>query len=374
MATRTTTRTQRSDATVGATGERERRPAVRDFTGGVGGPVITWDVRPIYDFLFSLTDDAAESEDVATEDRRWVETSKASISADAKASIDWMRETELAVHVAAYVVEHRSVRTASDLIASLEAEGPAALLRAVMSETLAARPDARAVLDRALAGDAAAIDEFGTFLPDWKRTERLDLLRDPAGTHASVLRVIRAWAVAWAPIERRITDIIGRDHDLRSGDRATLPFADLIERTTGGVRWNPEPGVRRIVLAPSYFSRPYNFLLAGPDWRFFGYPVADEALERTDPLAPPPAVVRLHRALGDPTRMRILKLLSEKDLYLTEIAGLLDLSKPTIKHHLALLRAAGLVTVLEAGAVMYYSLRRDRLDDASADLKRFLVG
>lgn len=374
MATRTTTRTRRDDAPSDTTGERGRRPAVRDFTGGAGGPVITWDVRPVYDFLFSLTTDAAESEDVAVADRRWIETSKASLSAELQASIDWMCETELAVHVASYVVERRSIRTAADLIESLETEGPAALVRAVLSEALAGRPDARTILDRALAGDGAALDEFAAILPDWKCAERVELVRDAARSHATILGVVKAWADAWAPVEGRIAGIIGRDHDLRAGDRATLPFADLIEKTTGGVRWNPEPGVRRIVLAPSYFSRPYNFLLAGSDWRFFGYPVTDEALERTDPLAPPPAVVRLHRALGDPTRMRILKLLSEKDLYLTEIAGLLDLSKPTIKHHLALLRAAGLVTVLEAGAVMYYSLRRERLDDASADLKHFLVG
>ena len=93
----------------------------------------------------------------------------------------------------------------------------------------------------------------------------------------------------------------------------------------------------------------------------------------SDAFAPPPAVVRLHRALGDETRLRILKLLAGKDLYLTEIAQQLDLSKPTIKHHLALLRAAGLVTVVEAGNVVYYSLRRDRIEGASTDLARFLV-
>ena len=106
----------------------------------------------------------------------------------------------------------------------------------------------------------------------------------------------------------------------------------------------------------------------------FGYPIADAALDAADPLAPPPAVVRLHRALGDETRLRILRLLRDRDLYLTEIAQQLDLSKPTIKHHLALLRAAGLVTVTEAGSVIYYSLRPTRLDDASGEIKRFLLG
>jgi DNA-binding transcriptional ArsR family regulator len=71
--------------------------------------------------------------------------------------------------------------------------------------------------------------------------------------------------------------------------------------------------------------------------------------------------------------MRILKLLAGRDLYLTEIAQQLELSKPTIKHHLALLRAAGLVTITESGAVINYSLRRGRLDDASVELKRFLL-
>ena len=93
----------------------------------------------------------------------------------------------------------------------------------------------------------------------------------------------------------------------------------------------------------------------------------------TDPLAPPGALLRLHRALGDDTRLRILRLLRDQDFYLTEIAERLELSKPTIKHHLALLRSAGLVTIVEEGGMSYYSLRRERLDDASSELKRFLA-
>ncbi|HSG85078.1 MAG TPA: metalloregulator ArsR/SmtB family transcription factor, partial [Candidatus Limnocylindrales bacterium] len=85
------------------------------------------------------------------------------------------------------------------------------------------------------------------------------------------------------------------------------------------------------------------------------------------------AVVRFHRALGDETRLRILRLHRDKDLYLTELAQLLELSKPTVKHHLTLLRAAGLVTVTEVAGLTYYSLRRDRLADATSELRRFLI-
>ncbi len=64
-----------------------------------------------------------------------------------------------------------------------------------------------------------------------------------------------------------------------------------------------------------------------------------------DPGGVPSATLRLFRALGDESRMRILRHLADGDLYLTEIAERMDLSKPTVKHHLAQLRAAGLVTV-----------------------------
>ena len=123
-----------------------------------------------------------------------------------------------------------------------------------------------------------------------------------------LIALLRTWATLFADIEPRIAAYLERDHALRAPDRG-LPGSELIERTTGGIRWLPEVGIRRVILAPTYFSRPYNILLAGPDWRFFAYPVADEALEPDDRLAPPPAVVRLHRALGDDTRLRILKLL-----------------------------------------------------------------
>jgi DNA-binding transcriptional ArsR family regulator len=358
--------------------ERQRpdlqaRAPVRDLTRGSQSFRIDWDVRPAYDFVFSLSEDAGSTEDLPAPDRQWLAEAKAGLPADVQAATTRLFESDICIHAAIVVVDRPLVRTADDVVAAITSSEPRDIVRAMFDEG-AHEPELAALFDRAMAGDSSALPALEETLPEYKREARLQILREPEESVTDLVRVLEAWAERFTPIESRVTAILERDYESRAADRATLPPAELIERTTNGIRWLPEGGVKRVILAPSYFSRPYNYLMSASDFRLFGYPVSDESLEAVDPLAAPQSVVRLHRALGDETRLRILKLLAGRDLYLTEIAQQLELSKPTIKHHLALLRAAGLVTITESGTVVYYSLRRNRLDDASADIKRFLIG
>jgi ArsR family transcriptional regulator len=55
------------------------------------------------------------------------------------------------------------------------------------------------------------------------------------------------------------------------------------------------------------------------------------------------STVRLFKALGDPTRMRILLLLGARELCLCEVTEVLGLSASTVSRHLSILRDAGLV-------------------------------
>lgn len=352
-----------------STGAARTRPPVRDFAGG-STFTVEWDVRPVFDFMFSLSAEAGSTDDLPAEDRRWLAEARASLADDIRAEIKAFNETEMAIHVASFAVERKDLRSVDDLLAAVGAASTEELLLAMLGDfEIGSAMDV--IARAAIAGDRDALEQLVASNRDHGKGLRA-LLEDPESTRRRLEAVLNAWAVPFRTIETRVASIGERDHGLRAEDRATMDSLDLIEKTTGGVRWLPAAGIRRVILGPSYFSRPYNFLLGGEGWRFFGYPVSDDALDVADPLAPPPSVVRLHRALGDPTRMRILKLLAGRDLYATEIAQQLELSKPTIKHHLALLRAAGLVTITESGAVVYYSLRRDRLDDASVELKRFL--
>jgi DNA-binding transcriptional ArsR family regulator len=351
-------------------------PRVRDFSAPRPPSLrVEFDVRTVYDFVFSLSVDSGTTDDIAAADRRWIAEARAAIGTDVSGAPD-TGLSDLAVVLGGLVVDRPEIRTAADLVRLLEAIPAEVVARTILAEDLR-DPVAGALAEHALTGDPEAIEAFVTeHLEDHPRVRQellASLFRDPAAALDGLRAMLEAWLPRFEEVEPRVREMLERDVAMRSDDRRTLAPTDLIERTTGGVRWISEPGVDRVILAPSYFARPYNYVLGGSDWRLFGYPIADAALGSGDPLDPPADVVRLHRALGDPTRLRILRLLRDRDLYLTEIAGLLDLSKPTIKHHLALLRAAGLVTVTEEGAMTYYALRRDRLDAASADLKRFLL-
>jgi len=71
----------------------------------------------------------------------------------------------------------------------------------------------------------------------------------------------------------------------------------------------------------------------------------------------------LFKALNDPTRREILELLKDKDLTAGEIADKFSISKPSISHHLDLLRQAGLVVSVKEGQFIYYSLNTTVMDE-----------
>jgi ArsR family transcriptional regulator len=71
----------------------------------------------------------------------------------------------------------------------------------------------------------------------------------------------------------------------------------------------------------------------------------------------------LFKALNDETRRKILDFLKEKDLTAGDIANLFAISKPSISHHLDILKRAGLVSSIKKGQFIYYSINTTVLDD-----------
>lgn len=82
---------------------------------------------------------------------------------------------------------------------------------------------------------------------------------------------------------------------------------------------------------------------------------------------------RVLSALADPTRLRILHLLSRHDsLCACEIEAAFDLGQPTVSHHLKIMRQAGIVTAERRGTWAYYALVRPALQGLAGDLQALM--
>jgi ArsR family transcriptional regulator len=67
------------------------------------------------------------------------------------------------------------------------------------------------------------------------------------------------------------------------------------------------------------------------------------------------------KALADETRQKIMNLVCCKWLSVNEVVEQLNVTQPTVSHHLAILREAGLVQVREEGKQTFYSLNQERV-------------
>lgn len=67
------------------------------------------------------------------------------------------------------------------------------------------------------------------------------------------------------------------------------------------------------------------------------------------------------KALSDSTRQKIMGLLCCQWLNVSDIVERLDVTQPTVSHHLGILRSAGLVDVRRDGKQVFYTLNQERI-------------
>ena len=94
----------------------------------------------------------------------------------------------------------------------------------------------------------------------------------------------------------------------------------------------------------------------------------EECCERPVACAPLPkrprtALVEMFKALSDPTRLEIFRLIAAQPapLCACDVVDRFHLRQPTISHHLAVLRDAGLIDTQRRGVWAYYSVRAEGL-------------
>ena len=74
------------------------------------------------------------------------------------------------------------------------------------------------------------------------------------------------------------------------------------------------------------------------------------------------------RALADPTRREILRLLRQGEMSAGDLAKHFDMSKPSMSHHFTMLKNAELVTNRRDGQLIYYTLNTTVMQDLGAVL------
>ncbi len=118
---------------------------------------------------------------------------------------------------------------------------------------------------------------------------------------------------------------------------------------------------------PSVISRPFITISEWDSTKVFCYRAAEPSRAGGPPGSD---MVAVYRALGDDTRLRILRELASGDRRIAELANQLGLAKSTVHAHLVVLRTAGLVRV-NIGTEKAYGLR-DNVPDLNRLLRDYL--
>lgn len=249
----------------------------------------------------------------------------------------------------------------------------------------------RVYLDREMRWRTPADDEA------WRRallpaltTAKLDdvmaLLTNPNELKRRTLALYEGvWDAVYREARSEVAPLL-REAASRGADLSDRGFPEAYAAFTGqrvpDVLDRPPPSITRVVFCPSaYLGEFVSYIAYEPDLVVFF--AAPQLLERSQErgLVSPVAIgtstaagrgaealLEGARALADPTRLRMIDVLLEGELYAQEIVGRLGVAQSAVSRHLAHLERAGLVTVEQRRGAKYYAVNPERLEAIAANL------
>jgi DNA-binding transcriptional ArsR family regulator len=284
---------------------------------------------------------------------------------------------ELWLHLLGLALELPASLDARAFVAELESVPPLELRRHLVGVHVPAWRElvGAETLERAAQGDRAAAEELLLHDRYYAGTAResLSLLLPLSGaqTKRQILAVLRGFAKeVFTPQERDVVETLAADARAKRALAASLGFEALISAATGGYVYEPEPEFARVVLVPHLAAAPWLLLCQHRDTRIICYAVGRAAGDADEAVGE--RALRLGRALADERRIRILRRLVAGEATLAELADAAGLAKSTAHHHLAQLRAAGLVTLRGNARGYWYLLRTDGFGEAQTVIRDLL--
>ncbi len=181
-------------------------------------------------------------------------------------------------------------------------------------------------------------------------------------------------AVFYAEEEQRIKPYLPQALANAQQLSEQFSFSELFVQLSQGVKITAIEEADEVVLVPSFWSTPLVMFdhLEPKHWVvLFGARPADAPLVPGETV--PDAMVKALKALSDPTRLQILRYLSDKPQTPTQLAKRLRLRPPTVIHHLNALRLAGLVYIIvEENEEKRYTIRESEVADTFEGLRKYL--
>ena len=342
--------------------------------------IVEIEASPAYEFLMTLCAFSEVEHHAEYEvGKEWFDDVRKKASPDLLALVEQFsfHSHEIWEHMLGLVYDCPAPRDVPALITYIEAIDPLELRLHMLGYYV--RQHRRAtpseIILQAAQGDIEAQRKLlKTSFPDdaeWQRTLRWLLSLEPVATKNLILDILRGWYdEVFCEQEPQIMPILARDVEAKLALKPTHSAEQLIEIATGW-EYVPEPGIQRVVLVPSYISRPWNSDAERYDTVIFIYPVAEESIA-ADNNVPPARLVKLAKALADERRLRILKKLATGSFTLQEIAEDFGVPKTTMHHHMITLRSAGLVRMNFSNK--RWSLRQYMVDNVGELLNTYLKG
>lgn len=213
------------------------------------------------------------------------------------------------------------------------------------------------------------IQEFAGSMAD----RVLVVLEDPSGSKDRIIAFLERYLdIVFKPIVESIGAAVSTAAGSATDLLAMQPTLSTVEALTGGYTVSETLETGKIILAPSVFIYPFmasrfdeqaasTLIVFGiRNDEILGYRPSDSQ-----------QLLRSLKVLANPHRLEILSLLRNGPLLGTEFMKLLGLSQPTVHHHLARLRSAGLIRQERVNEGMFYSLRPETTEVFIGELTHF---
>ena len=127
----------------------------------------------------------------------------------------------------------------------------------------------------------------------------------------------------------------------------------------------------RLVFTPSTDMGPYSSCAIIGDIHGLIYPLEPEYRGTATEEAEAASLARLYKALGDEQRLRILRMLRDREMYAQEIVERTGLHQSVISRHLQFMRAVGLLQSRKQNNMKFFSLNPTARDMLSGTLALF---